>query len=371
MSKGATASFFHRLPLFISIKVMLIMMMLAAVSSSFYLQLTHFNTTDPMPEFTIIDEAKQKEFGAFTVKVQTGMFIKNFPSFDMIKNLFVVDGIVWFEFNSDEMMLDTIGKFSFDNGKIVQLSPPDIRIDGNKTFVKYDVRVEFKSNLNYAKFPFEDHRISLVLTNNFVTPQEMFFMLGNTSFAVSKNIFISNWIIKDLNTDTGYSNPRLDSQDSSKQTSYPQAAFILNIAKGGIRKVLIIFIPLFFGLLLSLSSFLLSLDNLVGRATLSVSGVTALLGYRFVIEQMMPEVGYFTLTDTIYILLFLSAFFVFIFQTLLTRYVTGVEGKDHDQLTTPSKDLASTLYRLEIVNMLGLAAIVFLVGIVTIVVVLF
>mgnify|MGYP003341456294 CR=1 FL=1 len=39
----------------------------------------------------------------------------------MIKNNFLVDCIVWFEFPSDEIMLETIGQFNFENGKIVQM----------------------------------------------------------------------------------------------------------------------------------------------------------------------------------------------------------------------------------------------------------
>lgn len=368
----AQSPFFHKFTLFVWTKLLFGFLMILSVITTFYIQLKHFNTTDPVPEFLIIDEAKQKEFGAFTVKVQTGLFIKNFPVFDMIKNNFSADCIIWFEFNSDEITLDTIGKFSFESGKIAQISSPDIRIDGNKTFVKYDVRAEFKSNLNYYKFPFEDHRISLVLSNTFVTPQEMYYQLNETAFSVNKNIFISNWVIRDLNTDTGYSNPKLDTHDESKQTSYPQAAFILNFAKGGIRKVLIIYIPLFFGLLLSLCSFLMSLNNTVGRITLAISAVTALLGYRFVIEQMMPEVGYFTTTDSMYSMLFFTAFLVFMFQLLITRYTSiELEKKPDPQSKTPFIPIDERLYRFEVINMLCFVGLVILITGATVWIVLF
>ena len=39
--------------------------------------LSYFNTTDLSPEFSIIDAAKQKEFGEFTVKVKTDNGSKN------------------------------------------------------------------------------------------------------------------------------------------------------------------------------------------------------------------------------------------------------------------------------------------------------
>lgn len=63
----------------------------------------------------------------------------------------------------------------------------------------------------------------------------------------------------------------------------------------------------------------MNLSNIVGKFSLAVTAVTALLGYRFVIEQMMPQVGYLTVTDMIYILLLLISLACFIFQLLMTR----------------------------------------------------
>ncbi len=150
----------------------------------------HFNTKDEIPSLTIIDAAKQKEFGAFTVKVKTGLFIKNFPAFDIIRNNFLIDCLVWFELYPDEIMLDTVQKFTFSNGKIIQKSSPDIKMEQNKVIVTYDVRVECKSNLRYDRFPFEDHRITLGVMNNFVTPSEMFFEVTSNAFKIVPNVFI-------------------------------------------------------------------------------------------------------------------------------------------------------------------------------------
>jgi len=74
------------------------------VMSMFAWHAVHFNTKDEVPSLIIIDAAKQKEFSAFTVKIKTGLFIKNFPSFDMIRNYFLVDCLVWFEMYPDDAL---------------------------------------------------------------------------------------------------------------------------------------------------------------------------------------------------------------------------------------------------------------------------
>lgn len=300
-------------------KFILILVASAAILLCFGKTLTKFNSSDPEPALQDIDIELTRQFAAFTVHVETGLFIKGFSYFSMIENKFVADMLVWFIFNPTEITLDTIDKFSFENGRILRKSPPDIKVMDNKTFVKYDVVAELRSNLNYKKFPLEDHKLSIVLTNNFVTPYEVLFDVLSTDFVVSPQVFVANWNIKRLDTNFGIDENILNQIDKTKKVAYPKAAFIIDFVKAGIRKTFIIFAPIFIVFFFSLFSFFLSIANIIGRATLSVSSLSALLGYRFVIESMMPKVGYFTTTDHIYIILLTFAFLTFILQTVLTR----------------------------------------------------
>lgn len=281
--------------------------------------LSRFNSTDPLPPLKSITQESTKEFAAFTVHVNTGLFIRNFSYFNMIKNEFIADMIVWFEFNSDEITLNTVSRFSFENGEILKKSLPDVKIVNKKVFVKYNVVVKLKSALEYYKFPLEDHRLSIVLTNNFVTPHEVMFDVLSTDFVIAPKIFVSNWIIKDLSTNFGFDENVLNQIDKTRKILYPKAVFSIAFVKAGLRKTFIIFVPIFLVFFFSLFSFFLSIQNIVGRTTLAVSAVSALLGYRFVIEGMMPKVGYFTTTDYVYIILLGFAFIIFIFQIVVTR----------------------------------------------------
>lgn len=286
---------------------------------SFFITLGHFNSTDPEPHLQNIDVELTKQFAAFTVNVETGIFIRNFSRFSIIENKFTIDMVVWFLFDPTEVTLDTIAKFSFENGEIKKKSSPDIKIMGDKTFVKYDVIVDLKSNLRFERFPLEDHKLAIILTNNFVTPYEVMFQVLSTDFVVAPKIFVANWKIQKLNTNFGIDENILNQIDKTKKIAYPKAVFTIDLAKDGIRKIFIIFVPIFLVFFFCLFSFFLTVGNFIGRTTLAISSLSALLGYRFVIERLMPKVGYFTTTDSIYIILLAFAFFSFIFQVVLTR----------------------------------------------------
>lgn len=306
-----------------------IIMILVAVFLlvEFWLALSKPNITDTIPVLNPVNAKVIKDFGPFAVNVKTGMFIKNFPLFDVIKNDFTIDAVIWFEFSADEIPIERVESFSFDNDKILYKSTPDIKVIDNKIFAKFNVTFNIKTSLNFNKFPFEDHKIALVISNNFVTPNEMYFTTDSNSFQITPNIIPTSWKLKDLNVNSGYSNIELDKQDTSKKISSPKALFTFDIEKNGIRKILVIFIPLFASIFLSLFSFVMNLANVVGKFSLAISALSTLIGYRFVIEQMMPQVGYLTTTDIIYILLLLISLICFIFQLLITRLFMLYSGE--------------------------------------------
>ena len=100
---------------------------------------------------------------------------------------------------------------------------------------------------------------------------------------------------------------------------------------------MIIFIPLFFAAFLSLLSFVMNVENVVGKFRLSISAVTALLGYRFVIERIMPQVSYFTSTDSIYTFLLIFTFIIFLIQLLITRHFMVLAPKLKEEQETKLK----------------------------------
>ncbi len=283
--------------------------------------LAQFRTNDPIPQVQVLGRFMRKEFRHVSAKVRAGLHIENFPTFNMVHNKFIIDGLVWFEFDRNKIMLETVEKFSFDNGRILKKSPAKIETHGDTIVARYNVLFEIKSDLDFHRFPLEDHRLTIMLTNDFVSPNEMYFddYIKSISLSVSPNIFTSDWKIHELRTFSGFTQLHFDEFNKQRTVQSPKAVFMIDFAKDGTKKVLIIFIPIFAAVFLALFTFLMSFNSYRGKFILSTSGVTALLGYRFVIEQLMPPVGYLTVTDKLYIFFLFFAFAIFIFQLLLVR----------------------------------------------------
>jgi hypothetical protein len=327
----------------------------------FQIKLSQFNTTDPIPQLKPINTEALKTFGPFVVRTKVGMFIKSFPLFDINKNTFLVDAIIWFEFNGEEVTLEKIQKFSIDNGKITYQSPPEIKLINNQVFAKYNVIFELKTDLNFYKFPFEDHRLPIVLSNDFVTPNEMIFTVDASSFQIQPNISPAGWRFQDMSVDAGFLDLQLDRQDKSKKTENPKALFVLNFVKASARKALVIFIPLYSATFLSLLAFVMNAANVVGKFSIAITALTALLGYRFVIEQMMPAVGYLTTTDAIYLFLLFFAFIAFAIQILLTRYYMVNANKNPNDTQEKLERINSIIFIIMTLLLVGVTTYIILI----------
>jgi branched-chain amino acid transport system substrate-binding protein len=264
----------------------------------FYFKHKKFVSADPPPDLIYLNTLRQSHLVSGVTEVKAGLFIKNFPLFDLTKNNFIMDAVVWFEFDPSLISLPTIAQFSFDRGKIVEKSVPQIKAEGSLLLAKYNIQVQFSTNLDYHLFPFNDHRLYIILINESITPAELVFDVSESAFSWSDKLHTNDWNIVGKAVHSGYAEALLDRADPSKKMSHPKLIFSLDLAQAGLRKALLIFLPIF--LILFLGSFALSLHpDQVGNGILGLGGasLTALLAYRFVIEKIMPNVGYSTLTD--------------------------------------------------------------------------
>lgn len=288
----------------------------------FAIALSSFRSDDPIPDVKMVSLKMRKQFRDLSSKIRVGLYIRNFTTFNFTANNFVVDGMVWFEFDKHEAPLKAIDQFSFENSKMIFKSPPYVSMYHDKILVKYDVIFDLKTDVSFHRYPLEDHRLSIVLTNHFISPEEVYFddFSSAMSFIVSDNLFTSDWRIYSQQSISGYSSLHFDQYDAAKKMRSPQTVFTINFQKAGVNNILLIFIPLLAAVFLALFSFLMSFNNYSGKPTLGITAVTALLGYRFVIQQMSPTVGYFTLTDKVFLFCLLFSFFIFIFQALLVRH---------------------------------------------------
>jgi len=261
-------------------------------------------------------EVAAHPFGDVATKVTVGLYVYNFPHFSIENSSFSLDGTIWFEFNPSQISLEDLGKFEFFEGKITMKTIAQTKQIDDKIFASYNFKVTFSSLLNHEKFPFSDHRVFLILKNEFLSAREIQFYATDSGFSVKAGLRPQGWKLTNTKVETGMIRAKLEQFDARKTMLIPVAVFAFNFVKPGFRYVLLTLVPGFILFYLAIYSILLEYgpemkDPIIAIALASITG---LIIQRFVIESMSPISGHSTTIDYIFILFLSLCFSIFIFH---------------------------------------------------------
>jgi len=277
---------------------------------------------EPVPFFENLTPEMVSELKEDPSDISVGLYVRDFSRFDMVKGEFIMSGSVWFVFNPYKIPLDLVGQFTFEKGKILEKSIPYTLIFGDSVFARYDVKVEFFSPLEYRSFPLDGHKIALMLAHRYISPKDYTFISNDNNLQVPNNRTIANseWLTGKGSVRTGYLGDRLDVYDPRKTAEYPIVIFSREYFRSGMRNFLLILLPII--LILFISLFIFSLDPKVYTTaiiSMATAAISALIGYRFVIESLSPKVGYFMLSDYLYFTFLFASFMVFIMSFMIDK----------------------------------------------------
>lgn len=269
---------------------------------------------------SVLTPKKLAEFGGMPAEVAVGLYVRDFPKFDMVHGEFIADVVVWFKFDPQLISLDRLSNFTFEKASILKRSEPVVRAVGKDLVARYDMRIQLNVLFDYQGFPFDDHRLNLVLSHYFLSPSEVTFTTRRSQFVINPEITTMGWRHVDWRTSAGYAQEILESRDVRQHLYYPRVAFSIDFERFGVRHIISIIIPLL--LIYFISLFTFSLDPLASYASivaLSATAITALIAYRFVIETLSPSVGYFMVSDSIFLLFLVATCVIFMVNILGTR----------------------------------------------------
>lgn len=273
----------------------------------FVMRNAHFVTTDQLLELQPFVPKKNDSSSSVFAWIDTGMYIRDFLRFDATQNSFIVDLILWFEFDPIEISFAIVDNFYFEKGMILQKTMLEPIKKKNKLFIHYNLRVQFSSNLDYKDFPFDNHRIVLSLINGGAESSETMFEVKKSAFVFNGSIYTASWKYEDHVVYKGYSQAKLAEGDCDRTILSPQVQMIMDFW-GGWRKIFVILVPLY--LLSFVGAFALVIVD--KQMTLSLGSISGLLAHRFIVETMSPSVGYFTISDSLYVILLIFSFVFFL-----------------------------------------------------------
>lgn len=289
-----------------------------------YKPIQGFKTDDEFPELSSLTPQEIIDIGGSPTFVDVGLYIRDVPKFNLTEGEVIIDATVWFLFDPSLISIERLGDFSFHRATVLYKSKPYTRIEKGKLLARYDIKFALALKLNYKKFPLDDHRIHLTLTNHRLSPTEVIFQSSRINLILNPEIIIPGWEHVDSTVKIGYLLDELDPYEQKRNIYHPRVIFSLDFARVGFRSVIVIILPLLLIFMIVLFSW--TFDPFGRFATgimpMSVMSITAVVAHHFVIDRLSPKTGYLMISNYIFLLILTFCCMVFLVNVLGKR-VTG------------------------------------------------
>lgn len=308
----------------------------------FLLRMDHYRAIDERKSPETVSPERLRQFGGSPEIVTVGLNIERFHHFDIVKNEFEFTGSLWFECEAGSVSVDTLQDFTFSRGMILQQSPPETKLIGSRLLLRYVIRAKFSSGLVFSDFPFDDHRISLELTHPFLSPEEVIFDASVANFTNQTPLTSFGWQEKSLSVKTGFLSSDLSKANSAHVINQPIAMFTIDVERYGYRQSFSILLPIL--LIFYLMFFSLSVDP--GTSfTIALGGITGILAYRFVIEQLSPASSDLMVSDHLFFLILSCSFLIFLINNVdILFFPLGTRAKRYAIITVHLLTIAAVTW---------------------------
>lgn len=282
-----------------------------------------FQPLDPWESIQTIKPGDLNALNGAHGVVKVGFTIVDFLEFNVLRNVFEVDAIVWFEYDPTFIAPSVIDSFLIDRAHIVSKTVARTELHGGDAVIYYTVRARLDMLFNYSLFPYDDHLLQFMVTLPGASAGEVLLESSQKSFIIEVDFSHYGWRMRDLEVVPGIRHNETGRINARETFKYPAILFIAACQRYDIRGTLAIFMPLLLLLYIALFSFSLNPErDRTSILALTAACLTGMISYRFVIQNISPDVGYFVLSDYMFFVYLSLVFITFIYGVVAYRLST-------------------------------------------------
>ena len=232
--------------------------------------------------------------------VRIGCFINDIFDINLSEKSFSVQCWLWFNYRDTSLAplatLEIPNAKEVDFGEIFQDKEGDIAWDSRK------MRAVIKKDWDIRRFPFDEQAMTIELEDSDTDFESLVYVADTQNTRYDKRLTLANWVIERFEIacgskkyETTYGDPAL-----SGESEYAHATVTLFIK----RNIWGLFFSLFTGMYVAffISSLVFFIDpiDVDPRFGLSVGGLFAAVGNKYIVDSILPQSTAFTLVDKLH-----------------------------------------------------------------------
>ena len=251
--------------------------------------------------------------------VRIGAFVNDIYDINLGEQRFAAQFWVWFNYRKSE--LNPLETLEIPNAKAVNTSLASVEEKNGLIWAAQRIDAVMKKDWDIRNFPFDAQQMIIELEESNRDIGSLVYVADVDNTKLDDRVSLNNWIIEGYAITTGvkkydttYGDPTL-----SGSSAYPQASLTISIK----RKSWGLFFSLFTGLYVAffISSLVFFIDpvDVDPRFGLSVGGLFAAVGNKYIVDSMLPESTTFTLVDKLHSLTYIFLLLCIVMSVISLR----------------------------------------------------
>jgi len=260
--------------------------------------------------------SNQFEDGPAVVKV--GVYVLNVGKLDSSTGAFNID--FYLSLSSDKP--SNPQNFEFSNGRAISM---DKSVD-EPTEKFYRIQASLASNLNFSRYPFDRHELTIELEDKEQTVRTQVYQVSREDSGLDPAVKIAGWEIEGwkAEVDEHYYAPW--------NTTFSRYIFSIQIYRSPLAAVLKTILPALIIVIVGLLSLVLSPDKIIPRLTLNTGAFTGAVLFHLNMTSSLPPLGYLTLGDRFMILNYVALTLSLVSTLVALYYVDKKRNADADRV---------------------------------------
>ncbi|MBL7775382.1 MAG: hypothetical protein JNK89_05235 [Saprospiraceae bacterium] len=237
--------------------------------------------------------------------VLIGAFVNDIYDINLAEKSFSAQFWVWFNYRNPE--LQPLQTLEIANAKEVDYSLDFTEEKNGVQWSGKKVHAILKKDWDIRRFPFDAQRLTIELEESDHDIETMVYAPDTANTRLEQKLVISNWQIESFDIVSGgkkynttYGDPSLASG-----SAYPRATLTLFIKRKSWGLFFSLFTGMYVAFFISALVFYIDAVDLDPRFGLSVGGLFAAVGNKYIVDSILPQSTTFTLVDKLHILTYL------------------------------------------------------------------
>lgn len=250
--------------------------------------------------------------------VATGIYLKSLYDFNSSAFSYDVDLWMWFIYKKDS--LNPLKTIEIANAKNYAYSNSSIERRNDLYWASQNCKATINQNWDLEHYPFDHQKLEIVLEESELDTRRVLLLADKPKFEYNDKIDIKGWEIDSLKIWSGVSEYKTDFGDVSiknGKSEYSKVYYTIFLSRDSWALFFKLFTGCYVAFLVAFLVFFIKPIYVDPRFGLSIGGLFAAVGNKYVVDSNIPSSISFTLVDKIH-----DITFIYILSTILFSIIS-------------------------------------------------